>query len=121
MGRIRSASPAYALVSDDPADVLTRLDRKVQLFEPDAMATVAYAVLDPDRATLEISSAGHLPLLVAGRDRPTRTLEVPPDLPVGAYKNVSRTSTKASVDAGSCLFLYTDGLVERPDRSITAG
>ena len=44
MGRIRSALRAYAMETDDPADVLTRLDRKVQRFEPDAMATVVYAV-----------------------------------------------------------------------------
>src|SRR5690348_8842557 len=49
MGRIRSALRAYALETTDPADVLTRLDRKMQLFEPDALATVIYAVLDPTR------------------------------------------------------------------------
>jgi serine phosphatase RsbU (regulator of sigma subunit) len=43
MSRIRSALRAYALESNDPADVLTRLDRKIQTFEPDAMATVIYA------------------------------------------------------------------------------
>src|SRR2546429_6866156 len=47
MGRIRSALRAYALETSHPADVLTRLDRKIQLFEPDAMATAAYAVIDP--------------------------------------------------------------------------
>jgi phosphoserine phosphatase RsbU/P len=121
MGRFRSALRAYALETTDPADVLTRLDRKVQLFEPDAMATVAYAVLDPEHSTLEVSSAGHLPLLVAGHRQRTRTLDVRPDLPVGAYKDAARTSTKVSLEAGSSLFLYTDGLVERPDRSISAG
>ena len=61
MGRIRSALRAYALETDDPADVLTRLDRKIQLFEPDAMATALYAVMDPSRTHVTLSSAGHLP------------------------------------------------------------
>ena len=121
MGRFRSALRAYALETTDPADVLSRLDRKVQLFEPNAMATVAYAVLDPQHATLEISSAGHLPALVATRGQPTRTIDVAPDLPVGAYPDVQRRTTQVPLDAGACLFLYTDGLVERPDRSITVG
>lgn len=30
-----------------PADVLTRLDRKIQVFEIDTMATAVYAVIDP--------------------------------------------------------------------------
>ena len=121
MGRIRSALRAYALETTDPADVLSRLDRKVQLFEPDAMATVAYAVLDPEGNVLQVSSAGHLPLLLAERGQPARTLDVPPDLPVGAYPDTPRRSTRVLLDDDACLFLYTDGLVERPERSITAG
>lgn len=121
MGRFRSALRAYALETTDPADVLSRLDRKVQLFEPDAMATVAYAVLDPQHATMQISSAGHLPVLIAPRGKPVDTLDVPPDLPIGAYPDVPRQSTQVPLDPGACLFAYTDGLVERPDRSITVG
>jgi serine phosphatase RsbU (regulator of sigma subunit) len=121
MGRIRSALRAYALETTDPADVLSRRDRKVQLFEPDAMATVAYAVLDPEGDTMRVSSAGHLPALIAERGKPARTLSVPPDLPVGAYRDAPRQSTRVELGAGACLFLYTDGLVERPDRSIIDG
>jgi putative methionine-R-sulfoxide reductase with GAF domain len=40
MGRMRSALRAYALESRDPAEVLARLDRKMQHFEPEALATV---------------------------------------------------------------------------------
>lgn len=121
MGRIRSALRAYALETVDPADVLSRLDRKVQLFEPDAMATVAYAVLDPDGSAMRVSSAGHLPILVAEPGKPAQSLDVPPDLPIGAYHDAPRRITRVELHAGACLFLYTDGLVERPDRSIIMG
>ncbi|HEX4829559.1 MAG TPA: GAF domain-containing protein, partial [Trebonia sp.] len=40
MGRMRSALRAYALDAADPATALRLLDRKIQYFEPDAMATV---------------------------------------------------------------------------------
>ncbi len=70
MGRIRSALRAYAMETDDPADVLTRLDRKVQRFEPDAMATVFYAVLDSSLSNLTMSSAGHLPPIVVTETSP---------------------------------------------------
>jgi phosphoserine phosphatase RsbU/P len=66
MGRLRSALRAYALEFRGPAEVLGKLDRKMQYFEEaDVMATVSYAVLDPDTGQLAISSAGHLPPVIA--------------------------------------------------------
>lgn len=121
MGRIRSALRAYALETDDPADVLTRLDRKVQLFEPEAMATVVYAVLDPATGTLMLSSAGHLPPIMAGPGEPARPIEVPADMPLGAYRRAPRRVTRAELPPGGCLFLYTDGLVEQRQRPLNAG
>jgi len=61
MGRMRSALRAYALEATDPAEVLDRLDREMQHFEPDAMATVLYAVLDPGLDLMRVSLAGHFP------------------------------------------------------------
>ncbi|GIJ59224.1 PP2C family protein-serine/threonine phosphatase [Virgisporangium aurantiacum] len=121
MGRIRSALRAYALETPDPAEVLTRLDRKVQLFEPGAMATVCYAVLDPRDDSLVISSAGHLPPLTTAPDGSIGRLDVKPDPPLGAYPGVARRTTTATLPPDACLFLYTDGLVERRRESITVG
>src|SRR5581483_9216546 len=55
MGRIRSALRAYVLQTDDPGTALRLLDRKIQYFEPDAMATVLYAVYDPRSGQLVMS------------------------------------------------------------------
>jgi sigma-B regulation protein RsbU (phosphoserine phosphatase) len=121
MGRIRSALRAYALETDDPADVLTRLDRKVQLFEPDAMATAIYAVLDPDHSGLTLSNAGHLPPALIHPARPAEALRIDPDLPLGAYRDAPRRNLRVRFPEGSGLFLYTDGLVERRGRPISAG
>ncbi len=119
MGRIRSALRAYALETDDPADVLTRLDRKIQLFEPDAMATALYIVIDPTHTTLTVSMAGHLPALRVSPDGDVAVLEAPVDLPLGAYRDAPRRSVTKPIGVGSALLLYTDGLVERRDRLIT--
>jgi sigma-B regulation protein RsbU (phosphoserine phosphatase) len=116
MGRIRSALRAYALETPDPADVLTRLDRKIQLFEPGALATAAYAVVDPSRATLSLSVAGHLPPILIDPDQPARPLTVAADLPLGAYPNAPRRHTTMPVPAA--MLLYTDGLIERRDRPL---
>ena len=70
MGRMRSALRAYALETTDPAEVLTRLDRKMQHFEPDALATVLYAVIEPGLSRAHISSAGHIPPVVVHEAAP---------------------------------------------------
>ena len=69
MGRMRSALRAYALEFPDTADVLRKLDQKMQYFEGDVMATVSYAVLDPASGQLRISSAGHFPPVAAAPGR----------------------------------------------------
>lgn len=121
MGRIRSALRAYALESDDPADVLTRLDRKIQLFEPGAMATAVYAVLDPARRTAAVSVAGHPQPVLLDPDGGGRFLTAPIDLPLGAIPDAPRHNVPMPVTRGSGLVFYTDGLVERRYRSIDEG
>jgi phosphoserine phosphatase RsbU/P len=70
MGRMRSALRAYALESAEPDEVPAKLDAKMQHFEPGALATVAYAVLDPGLGQMRICSAGHHPPVIAFPDRP---------------------------------------------------
>jgi phosphoserine phosphatase RsbU/P len=121
MGRIRSALRAYALESNDPADVLTRLDRKIQLFEPDAMATAIYTVIDPDHTTLTMSIAGHLPALMIDASGAAAPIAAPVDLPLGAYAHAPRHVTSTAFQPGASLLFYTDGLVERRERSVADG
>jgi putative methionine-R-sulfoxide reductase with GAF domain len=121
MGRIRSALRAYAMETDDPADVLTRLDHKVQRFEPDALATAIYAVIAPDLATLTLSNAGHLPPVGIDAGGCADLTAVKPDLPLGADLGVARQTTELPLRVGQGLLFYTDGLVERRDRSLEAG
>jgi phosphoserine phosphatase RsbU/P len=116
MGRIRSALRAYALETTDPADVLTRLDRKIQLFEPGAMATAIYAVVDPARTTLTASLAGHLPPILIHPDSGARPLKATTDLPLGAYPDTARRVTTIPLPAA--FLLYTDGLIERRGRPL---
>lgn len=118
MGRMRSALRAYALDSPDPAEVLRRLDRKVQIFEPDAMATVLYMVCDPDMSRARVSSAGHLPPVMVVPGSPAAFLRVEPDPPIGTEEVHERSSVTVDVPEGALMCLYTDGLVERRDRPI---
>jgi phosphoserine phosphatase RsbU/P len=121
MGRLRSALRAYALECDDPADALTRLDAKVRHFETGSLATVLYAMINPDRDVLQVSMAGHLPPLLVTPGRPARRLSVPVDLPVGTGFDAKRGTTSVPLPPHAALVLYTDGLIERRDEPITVG
>src|SRR5712691_1933607 len=113
MGRMRSALRAYALETADPAEMLRRLERKMAHFEPDAMATVLCAVFSADLSAVHLSSAGHLPPLLAVPGEATIVLPVPPDTLIGAPGREGRRVTTVEVPPGGLLCLYTDGLVER--------
>ncbi|MCP2342433.1 PP2C family protein-serine/threonine phosphatase [Actinomadura rupiterrae] len=121
MGRMRSALRAYALETTDPAVVLNKLDRKMQHFEPTATATVLYAVWDPARERMRLSSAGHYPPILALPDGPSSPVEMPSDVLIGLDDTVPRRSVTLELPPGAVLAFYTDGLIERRNASISDG
>jgi sigma-B regulation protein RsbU (phosphoserine phosphatase) len=122
MGRMRSALRAYVLEAEEPAAALRRLDRKIQYFEPDAMATVLYGVLTPESGEFLVSSAGHLPPVVAvPGTRTAGPLGIQPDPPIGAADDPERRSMVVTIPPGGLLCCYTDGLVERRGQVIDEG
>jgi len=121
MGRMRSALRAYALETTDPADVLGRLDRKMQYFEPGAMATVLYAVLDLALDRVRIASAGHLPPVMAGPGEAGSLVDISGGLMIGVDPQVQRQVTTVKIAHGAVLCLYTDGLVERREHPLDEG
>lgn len=122
MGRLRSTLRAYAMISDDPAAVLELLDREVAHFEPSTMATVAYAIVEPEKSQARFSLAGHPPPVLALPGRSADLVPAMADPPIGslADQRTRRTHT-TELPAGSTLCFYTDGLVERRARSIDTG
>ena len=121
MGRMRSALRAYALETRDPAEVLDRLDRKMQHFEPDAMATVLYAVIDPGLDRMHICLAGHFPPVIACPGRPAALAGVETGVIIGVADPVRRPVTTVPIQPGTLLCFYTDGLIERPGELIDDG
>jgi phosphoserine phosphatase RsbU/P len=121
MGRMRSTLRAYVLETAEPAAALGKLDKKIQYFEPDAMATVMYGVYDPGSGEFLVSSAGHPPPVLAVPGQPGGPLPIRPDPPIGTADDPARQSTMVTIPPGGLLACYTDGLVERRDRAIDEG
>jgi sigma-B regulation protein RsbU (phosphoserine phosphatase) len=122
MGRVRSALRAYALITDDPAEALAMLDRKVQHFEAGSLTTALYAMIAPDRQTVRLCSAGHLQPVLAVPDRRAVLVDVPVGVPLGVgHQRRSRRTASIDLPPGALLLGYTDGLVERRTEVIDVG
>jgi serine phosphatase RsbU (regulator of sigma subunit) len=121
MGRMRSALRAYALEARDPGEVLDRLDRKMRHFEPDALATVLYAVIDTAHEQMRICLAGHFPPVIALPGRLAEPVRAETGMMIGLGGGVRRPVTTMTIPPGALLCLYTDGLIERPGELIDDG
>jgi len=121
MGRLRSTIRAYALEERPPHEVLQLADRKLEHFEPDEMATVACAVLEPPYDEVCLASAGHPPPVLVRAGSAPELVEPRPEPPLGAGWTGERTSTPTPFPRGAVFFLYTDGLVERNGESLDVG
>jgi anti-anti-sigma factor len=121
MGRMRSALRAYALQAHGPGEILDSLDRKMRHFEPQAMATVLCAVFSPALDEVRITSAGHLPPLLAEPGQQAAPARISSDLPIGMPSPAARRVSTLAFPPGAVLCLYTDGLVERRDRPLDDG
>jgi PAS domain S-box-containing protein len=117
MSQVRSAIRAYALEDPDPASVLTRVAHYATALGLPDMITAIVGLLEPANERLTLANAGHLaPLLVAPGGVP-RLADVHVDPPLGSDRTHYRNKV-VDFAAGSMLALYTDGVVERRDRSI---
>lgn len=105
-----------------PSEILTRLDTVWRRFSPDDMVTGIYARLTREDGAyrLEWANAGHPPPLAVGPDREAVLLCGGVDPPLGVA-DVARHDHHVSLDPGTWLTLYTDGLVEHPRQSIDSG
>ncbi|MEU0899283.1 SpoIIE family protein phosphatase [Streptomyces massasporeus] len=119
MGQLSTATRALARLDLPPAELLRHLD-DIAGSLGDAIATCVYAVCDLRRGTCELSSAGHLPPVLAGADGRAELVDVPGGVPLGVG-GVEFGTVEVELAPGSLLALYTDGLVENRGEPIDTG
>ncbi|MEU8588956.1 SpoIIE family protein phosphatase [Streptomyces sp. NPDC048664] len=110
MGRLRTATCAYADLDLEPDAVLQHLD-KITCDLEHYIVTCVYAVYDPHERTCRIANAGHMPPALVGPGHAPTLLELPAGAPLGVG-GVPFETTTVRLDEGDLLILYTDGLVE---------
>ncbi len=130
MGQIRGLLRGIAAnTGDGPADVLRSVDQVMQTLRIDTTATVIVARLEQTAdersrgvTRLRWSNAGHPPPMVLQPDGTVTVLpEVEADLLLGIDPSSARGESVISLDRGSTVLLYTDGLVERRGQSLDDG
>ncbi|NAZ77244.1 SpoIIE family protein phosphatase [Kineococcus sp. T13] len=130
MGQVRSLLRGIAYATGaPPATVLRSLDAAMQGLAMNTIATAVVARLEqvPDERERDVtrlrwSNAGHPPPLLLAADGTVTSLAAhPPQLLLGVDPASPRTDAAITVDRGSTVMLYTDGLVERRGHSVASG
>ncbi|GGW78685.1 SpoIIE family protein phosphatase [Streptomyces caelestis] len=119
MGQLSTATRALARLDLPPAELLRHLD-DIAGSLGDAIATCVYAVCDLRAGICSLSSAGHLPPVLAGADGGATLVDVPGGVPLGVG-GVEFGTVELELAPGSLLALYTDGLVEKRGEPIDTG
>jgi hypothetical protein len=136
MGRLRTAVRTLADVDLTPDELLTQLDDIVLRLDREAStdddadpaeesdgevgATCLYAVYDPVSSRCSVARAGHPAPTLATPDGRVDLLDVPAGPPLGVG-GLPFEVAEFDLPEGSVLALYTDGLVEAPDRDPDVG
>ncbi|MDQ2588334.1 SpoIIE family protein phosphatase [Saccharothrix yanglingensis] len=121
MGQLRSACRALLLQDVGPARTLMALDHFAAGVPGAVCTTVFCGVLDPGTGHLVYSRAGHPPAILAHPDGTTRLLEDGGSTPLAVRPGARRPEAECTLPPRATLLMYTDGLVERRRRPLTAG
>ncbi|WP_225752588.1 SpoIIE family protein phosphatase [Actinotalea sp. Marseille-Q4924] len=119
MGQLRSVLRSYAWSGESASRVMGRLDELVQGLDMADMSTCVYLRLEGSRLTY--SRAGHPPPLLRQPDGRVRYLMGALSTPVGVTNLEEAPQEELELPLGATLVIYTDGLVERRDRSLRTG
>jgi serine phosphatase RsbU (regulator of sigma subunit) len=119
MARLRGALAGLAITGSPPERLVGWLNDLVRHVAPEHTASVIAGYFDPPSRTLTWAQAGHPPPILV-RDSWARPLDQPPGILLGAGEDEYAAATLA-LDPGDLLLLYSDGLIERRDRSVEVG
>ncbi|MFE0421941.1 SpoIIE family protein phosphatase [Streptomyces sp. NPDC058953] len=117
MGQLRTALRAHADDGYRAEHLMARGNRTLWGLDTDRFATCCIVDVSPRAGHLQIVRAGHPSPLLAEPDGTVRELEVPGALPLGYTPDDRYPVFHGQLVPGAALLLFTDGLVDTPDRS----
>jgi len=107
----RTLLRAIAKEGSSPGEVLSRVNDLLKPDMPQNMfVTCLYAILDPQTGIMRYANAGH-PVPYRRTKQGIAELRAS-GIPLGLLPGISYSEEETSIEAGECIILYTDGLVE---------
>src|SRR5215469_172207 len=119
MARLRGALAGLAITGSPPERLVGWLNDLVHHVGPEHTASVVAGYFDPPTRVLTWAQAGHPPPVLV-RDGKAETLSQPPGVLLGAGRSGYEAASLA-MQPQDLLLLYTDGLIERRNRSLEEG
>ncbi|MGZ9928780.1 SpoIIE family protein phosphatase [Streptomyces sp. NC-S4] len=119
MAQLRFTAKGMAVTGTPLTGILSRLNLLL-LHSGDSLtatATVIMARYQPETRTLTWARAGHLPPLLVRGGR-ARYLDSPDGVLLGATRDARYTEATLALEESDELFLYTDGLIEKPEEDL---
>ncbi|MFF3849216.1 SpoIIE family protein phosphatase [Streptomyces sp. NPDC002328] len=114
---LRNALRGLAVTGAGPGQLLSWLNIVAHHLTGAVTATAACGLYDPVRRTLRWARAGHLPPVLV-RDSGAVPLPLLKGMLLGAVPEATYEEEEIQLAAGDTLLMYTDGLIERRDRSV---
>ena len=119
MARLRGALAGLAITGSPPERLVGWLNDLVHHVDAEHTASVVAGYFDPCTRVLTWAQAGHPPPVLV-RGETARALDPPAGILLGAGR-ASYEAASVSLEPGDLLLLYSDGLIERRDRSLEQG
>lgn len=104
---------ANATVHAGPSDILAATNDELCERNPeDLFISVLLAILSPATGEISLANAGHCPPIVVGSDGACRTLQLDPDLVLGAFPAMTYVQHDLELKTGEMILFYSDGFDE---------
>lgn len=114
---LRNALRGLAVTGAGPAQLLAWLNMVAHHLTGAVTATAVCGLYDPERRTLRWARAGHLPpVLVRGSE--ATPLPLVKGMLLGAVPEAAYQEHEVQLAVDDTLLMYTDGLIERRDRTV---
>ncbi|WP_245984784.1 SpoIIE family protein phosphatase [Streptomyces tateyamensis] len=117
MVALRNALRGLAATGAGPAQLLAWLNSVTHHLTDNVTATAVCGLYQPETRRLHWARAGHLPPVLL-RDGKATTLPTIGGLLLGALDHTEYQEDEVQLQPGDTLMMYTDGLIERRDRSV---
>lgn len=96
-----------------PAKIVTEMNNSISdNNESNMFVTLIVGILDLETGVMKLCNAGHNPPILIHPDKHVSFLEFPTQIFVGVIEDFTYTDAEITLEKGSKLFLYTDGITE---------